>query len=98
MDLASQTVELWTEGEVAELRWFVEEGRPVAEIARRLGRSEHDVRGAIHARRLWPFSPVPPRGALRLGPDVRVCSKREGETWDDHQRHRPLCWSLMPVG
>src|SRR5262249_59643507 len=55
----------WPEAAVAELRWLVEEGRPVAEIARRLRRSEGEVRGAIEAHRLWPYAtrapgPSPP--------------------------------------
>ena len=54
MGMADQPARLWTEGEVAELRWLVGEGRPVAEIARRLRRRDQEVRGVIRARELWP--------------------------------------------
>jgi hypothetical protein len=60
--IADQPARLWTEGEVAELRWLVGEGRPVAEIARRLRRPDQEVRGVIRARQLWPF---PGRNAPR---------------------------------
>ena len=61
--MAERVVELWTEVETGQLRWYVEEGRPVAEIAHRLGRSEGDVRATIQAWQLWPAPGRWPVGA-----------------------------------
>jgi hypothetical protein len=60
--MAEHPAGLWTEGEVAELRWLMGDGRPVAEIARRLRRPDPEVRGVIRALRLWPSPASPTRG------------------------------------
>jgi hypothetical protein len=67
----------WPEAAVAELRWLVEEGRPVAEIARRLRRSEREVRGAIEAHRLWPYASAATASARRDAGARRAAAARD---------------------